>query len=189
MTEKSFDTRLTNAENAVIEWFTKAGAEVGDSLDQDNNEFLDPELLGLRIGDIEIFIGEATCEPISPAKFATDRDQVFEIESEVPHHHLEVAVLAVLGSPFDAATLDAMVDDIRPDFAESYVVEGDTFADGSMKPSFCLPVQIEVSSEDSDNNIWVIRRFRVDDAESSNFDEMMTEFWALTHSVRERVLS
>lgn len=189
MTEESFDTQLTNLEKALIGWSIKAGAEVDEDVDLENDEFLDPGLIGLRIGEVELFIGDATCEPITPAKFGTDRDQLFEIEPDVPHHHREIAALAVLGSPFDVPTLDAMVDDLRPDYAEDYVTEGNTFTDGSMKPSFCVPFFIEVSTEGPDNNVWVVRRFRVEDAETSNFNEMMAEFWDLIASVRERVLA
>lgn len=189
MTQESFGTRLTNIEKSIIEWLTKVGAEVDDEVDLEDDEFLDTEILGLRVGDVEIFIGEATCYGSDFVEIKADANFDLSRIQRRGHHHLEVAALAVQGSPFDVSTLDAMVDDLRPDLVEEFVIENDTFTDGTMKPSFCAPFLIEVSTEGPDNNVWVVRRFRVEDAETSNFNEMMAEFWDLIASVRERVLA
>jgi hypothetical protein len=78
------------------------------------------------------------------------------------------------------------LNDLKPDIVEPYLKEGNTFLDGSMKPSFCLPIHIEVPSDGEDNNVWVVRRFRIQDIDDGSFTGLMTEFLTLVNQVQEK---
>jgi hypothetical protein len=40
-----------------------------------------------------------------------------------------------------------------------------------------------------DNNVWVVRRFRVEEVQASTFHQSMAQFLSLVNTVRDKVLS
>ena len=194
MTLEDFDVQLLLAREAITEWLVKAGAEVADSDDygdfddEDDEEFGD-ELTTLLLDDIEFYIGPATCDSSQFEEWVTDKDFKLVAVSRNGHHHLEIAAVPVLGSPLPLSVLDDLVRDLQPDEPEAYVKVGDTFSDGSMKTSFCDPFAIEVRDDGGSNNVWVVRRFRIDDTTSEDFDSLMSEVVNLAREVRDKVES
>jgi hypothetical protein len=189
MTDFEFETELHDAKTALINWMVSAGAEVGEIEDDDEEGSLDDDIIGMRIDEVEFFVGEATCDSSNFNELVVDDDFSLISVSRNGHHHLEIAALAISASPFSLDILNNLVDGLRPDVLEDYVKEGDTFSDGTLSPGFCIPFAIEVSSEMMDNNVWVVRRFRVEEVQASTFHQLMTEFLSLVNTVRDKVLS
>ena len=189
MTDFDFETELHDAKTALINWMVSAGAEVGEIEDDEEEGSLDDDIVGMRIDEVEFFVGEATCDSSNFNELLVDDEFSLISVSRNGHHHLEIAGLAIAGSPFSLDMLNNFVEELRPGVVEDYVKEGDTFSDGTFSPSFCIPFAIEVSSEMMDNNVWVVRRFRVEEVQASTFHQSMTEFLSLVHSVRDKVLS
>jgi hypothetical protein len=189
MTDVDFETELHDAKTSLIHWMVSAGAEVGEIEDDEEEGSLDDDIVGMRIDEVEFFVGDATCDSSNFNELVVDDDFSLVSVSRNGHHHLEIAALAIAASPFSLDILNNFVDELRPDVLEDYVKEGDTFSDGTLSPSFCIPFAIEVSSEMMENNVWVVRRFRVEEVQASTFHQSMSEFLSLVNAVQDKVLS
>jgi hypothetical protein len=165
------------------------GAEIMDT-DEDlvgsDEEMSYSKLIPLSWNDVEYFIGDATCDPSHFYELVTDKDFKLVSVSRNGHHHFEIAALVLLDPDLTSESLHDTLNDLKPDIVEPYLKEGNTFLDGSMKPSFCLPFNIEVPSDGEDNNVWVVRRFRVQDFEDGSYVDLMTEFLALVDQVEKK---
>ena len=195
MTSENFEEKVRQARAALITCMVDAGAEIFsesepfDDLDDGEDEPFDQDLTCLLLNDVEYYVGPATCDPSTFDELVTDKDFKLVTVQRNGHHHFEIAAIAVMGSPLSPETLNELTFDLRPDTAESYVRDGDTFSDGSLRASFCEPFAIEVSVENQDNNVWVVRRFRVEDTDSDTFTASVSEVIDLVNRVRLQVLS
>jgi len=189
MSDENFAVQVLRAKKALISWMIEAGAEaINTDEDQDDieDESWEPEIFAVTRNDVEYFIGDATCDPSHFYELVTDKDFKLVSVSRNGHHHFEIAALVLLDPDLTSESLHDTLNDLKPDIVEPYLKEGNTFLDGSMKPSFCLPINIEVPSDGEDNNVWVVRRFRVQDFEDGSYVDLMTEFLILVNQVQEK---
>lgn len=189
MSDENFAVQVLRAKKALISWMIEAGAEaINTDEDQDDieDESWEPEIFAVTRNDVEYFIGDATCDPSHFYELVTDKDFKLVSVSRNGHHHFEIAALVLLDPDLTSESLHDTLNDLKPDIVEPYLKEGNTFLDGSMKPSFCLPINIEVPSDGEDNNVWVVRRFRVQDFEDGSYVDLMTEFLTLVNQVQEK---
>jgi len=189
MSDENFEVQVQSAKQELVNWMVEAGAEaIYADEDQDDieDESWEPEIFAVTRNDVEYFIGDATCDPSHFYELVTDKDFKLVSVSRNGHHHFEIAALILLDPDLSSESVHGTVNDLKPDIVEPYVKEGNTFLDGSMKPSFCLPIHIEVPSDGEDNNVWVVRRFRVQDFEDGSYVDLMTEFLALVDQVEKK---
>jgi hypothetical protein len=189
MSDENFEVQVQSAKQELVNWMVEAGAEaIYPDEDQDDieDESWEPEIFAVTRNDVEYFIGDATCDPSHFYELVTDKDFKLVSVSRNGHHHFEIAALVLLDPDLTSESLHDTLNDLKPDIVEPYVKEGNTFLDGSMKPSFCLPFNIEVPSDGEDNNVWVVRRFRVQDFEDGSYVDLMTEFLALVDQVEKK---
>jgi len=189
MSDENFEVQLQRAKQTLVSWMVEAGAEIMDTdedLDGSDEEMSYSKMIPLSWNGVEYFIGDATCDPSHFYELVTDKDFKLVSVSRNGHHHFEIAALILLDPDLSSESLHDTVNDLKPDIVEPYVKEGNTFLDGSMKPSFCLPFHIEVPGDGEDNNVWVVRRFRVQDFEDGSYVDLMTEFLALVDQVEKR---
>jgi hypothetical protein len=189
MSDENFEVQVQSAKQELVNWMVEAGAEaIYADEDQDDieDESWEPEIFAVTRNDVEYFIGDATCDPSHFYELVTDKDFKLVSVSRNGHHHFEIAALVLLDPDLTSESLHDTLNDLKPDIVEPYLKEGNTFLDGSMKPSFCLPIHIEVPSDGEDNNVWVVRRFRVQDFEDGSYVDLMTEFLALVDQVQEK---
>ena len=189
MSDENFEVQIQRAKQALVSWMVEEGAEIMDT-DEDlvgsDEEMSYSKLIPLSWNDVEYFIGDATCDPSHFYELVTDKDFKLVSVSRNGHHHFEIAALVLLDTDLTSESLHDTLNDLKPDIVEPYLKEGNTFLDGSMKPSFCLPIHIEVPSDGEDNNVWVVRRFRVQDFEDGSYVDLMTEFLALVDQVEKK---
>ena len=189
MSDENFEVQVQSAKQELVNWMVEAGAEaIYADEDQDDieDESWEPEIFAVTRNDVEYFIGDATCDPSHFYELVTDKDYKLVSVSRNGHHHFEIAALVLLDTDLTSESLHDTLNDLKPDIVEPYLKEGNTFLDGSMKPSFCLPIHIEVPSDGEDNNVWVVRRFRVQDFEDGSYVDLMTEFLALVDQVEKK---
>jgi hypothetical protein len=62
MTDVDFETELHDAKTSLIHWMVSAGAEVGEIEDDEEEGSLDDDIVGMRIDEVEFFVGDATCD-------------------------------------------------------------------------------------------------------------------------------
>ena len=189
MSDENFEVQVQSAKQELVNWMVEAGAEaIYADEDQDDieDESWEPEIFAVTRNDVEYFIGDATCDPSHFYELVTDKDFKLVSVSRNGHHHFEIAALVLLDPDLTSESLHDTLNDLKPDIVEPYLKEGNTFLDGSMKPSFCLPIHIEGPSDGEDNNVWVVRRFRVQDFEDGSYVDLMTEFLALVDQVQEK---
>ena len=189
MSDENFEVQVQSAKQELVNWMVEAGAEaIYADEDQDDieDESWEPEIFAVTRNDVEYFIGDATCDPSHFYELVTDKDFKLVSVSRNGHHHFEIAALVLLDPGLSSESLHDTLNDLKPDIVEPYVKEGNTFLDGSMKTSFCLPFHIEVPSDGEDNNVWVVRRFRVQDFEDGSYVDLMTEFLALVDQVEKK---
>ena len=189
MSDENFEVQVQSAKQELVNWMVEAGAEaIYPDEDQDDieDESWEPEIFAVTRNDVEYFIGDATCDPSHFYELVTDKDFKLVSVSRNGHHHFEIAAFILLDPDLTSESVHGTVNDLKPDIVEPYVKEGNTFLDGSMKPSFCLPIHIEVPSDGEDNNVWVVRRFRVQDFEDGSYVDLMTEFLALVDQVEKK---
>ncbi|CAB4558466.1 MAG: hypothetical protein F2891_01030 [Actinobacteria bacterium] len=189
MSDENFEVQVQSAKQELVNWMVEAGAEaIYADEDQDDieDESWEPEIFSVIRNDVEYFIGDATCDPSHFYELVTDKDFKLVSVSRNGHHHFEIAALFLLDPDLTSESLHDTLNDLKPDIVEPYLKEGNTFLDGSMKPSFCLPIHIEVPSDGEDNNVWVVRRFRVQDFEDGSYVDLMTEFLALVDQVEKK---
>jgi hypothetical protein len=189
MPDENFEVQIQRAKKTLVSWMVEEGAEIMDT-DEDlvgsDEEMSYSKLIPLSWNDVEYFIGDATCDPSHFYELVTDKDYKLIEVSQNGHHHFEIAAFTVSDSPLSIETLNEKVEDLRPDIVEAYVKKDDTFLDGSMKTSFCQPFTIEASTDGDYNNVWVVRRFRVQDIDDGSFVGLMTEFLTLVNQVQEK---
>ena len=189
MSDENFEVQLQRAKQTLVSWMVDAGAEIMDTdedLDDSDEEMSYAKMIPLSWNGVEYFIGDATCDPSHFYELVTDKDFKLVSVSRNGHHHFEIAALVLLDPDLTSESLHDTLNDLKPDIVEPYLKEGNTFLDGSMKPSFCLPFNIEVPSDGEDNNVWVVRRFRVQDFEDGSYVDLMTEFLALVDQVEKK---
>ena len=189
MSDENFEVQIQRAKQTLVSWMVEAGAEaIYADEDQDDieDESWEPEIFAVTRNDVEYFIGDATCDPSHFYELVTDKDFKLVSVSRNGHHHFEIAALVLLDTDLTSESLHDTLNDLKPDIVEPYLKEGNTFLDGSMKPSFCLPIHIEVPSDGEDNNVWVVRRFRIQDIDDGSFTGLMTEFLTLVNQVQEK---
>ena len=189
MSDENFEVQVQSAKQELVNWMVEAGAEaIYADEDQDDieDESWEPEIFAVTRNDVEYFIGDATCDPSHFYELVTDKDFKLVSVSRNGHHHFEIAALVLLDTDLTSESLHDTLNDLKPDIVEPYLKEGNTFLDGSMKPSFCLPIHIEVPSDGEHNNVWVVRRFRVQDFEDGSYVDLMTEFLALVDQVEKK---
>jgi hypothetical protein len=189
MSDENFEVQVQSAKQELVNWMVEAGAEaIYADEDQDDieDESWEPEIFAVTRNDVEYFIGDATCDPSHFYELVTDKDFKLVSVSRNGHHHFEIAALVLLDPDLTSESLHDTLNDLKPDIVEPYLKEGNTFLDGSMKPSFCLPFHIEVPGDGEDSNVWVVRRFRVQDFEDGSYVDLMTEFLALVDQVEKR---
>ena len=189
MSDENFEVQVQSAKQELVNWMVEAGAEaIYADEDQDDieDESWEPEIFAVTRNDVEYFIGDATCDPSHFYELVTDKDFKLVSVSRNGHHHFEIAAFILLDPDLTSESLHDTLNDLKPDIVEPYLKEGNTFLDGSMKPSFCLPIHIEVPSDGEDNNVWVVRRFRVQDFEDGSYVDLMTEFLALVDQVEKK---
>jgi hypothetical protein len=189
MSDENFEVQVQSAKQELVNWMVEAGAEaIYPDEDQDDieDESWEPEIFAVTRNDVEYFIGDATCDPSHFYELVTDKDFKLVSVSRNGHHHFEIAAFILLDPDLTSESLHDTLNDLKPDIVEPYLKEGNTFLDGSMKPSFCLPIHIEVPSDGEDNNVWVVRRFRVQDFEDGSYVDLMTEFLALVDQVEKK---
>ena len=192
MSDENFKVQVQRAKQTLVNWMIEAGAEIMDTeddFDDSDEELPYAKMIPLSWNGVEYFIGDATCDPSGFYELVTDKDFKLNSVSRNGHHHLEIAAFTVIDSPFSIEILDEKIEDLRPDVVEAYVKADDTFSDGSMKTSFCQPFTIEASTDGDYNNVWVIRRFRVQDFDDDSFTGLMTEFFALVDQVQKKFKS
>ena len=189
MSDENFEVQIQRAKQTLVSWMVEEGAEIMDT-DEDlvgsDEEKSYSKLIPLSWNDVEYFIGDATCDPSHFYELVTDKDFKLVSVSRNGHHHFEIAALILLDPDLSSESVHGTVNELKPDIVEPYVKEGNTFLDGSMKPSFCLPFNIEVPDDGEDNNLWVVRRFRVQDIDDGSFTGLMTEFLTLVNQVQEK---
>ena len=188
MSDENFEVQVQRAKETLVNWMIEAGAEIMDTeedFDDSDEEMSYAKMIPLSWNGVEYFIGDATCDP-SLHEVVTDKDYKLVSVSQNGHHHFEIAAFTVIDSSLSIEMLDEKVEDLRPDIVEAYVKAGDTFLDGSMKTSFCQPFTIEASTDGDYNNVWVVRRFRVQDIDDGSFIGLMTEFLTLVNQVQEK---
>ena len=189
MSDENFEVQIQRAKQTLVSWMVEEGAEIMDT-DEDlvgfDEEMSYSKLIPLSWNDVEYFIGDATCDPSHFYELVTDKDFKLVSVSRNGHHHFEIAALVLLDPDLSSESVHGTVNELKPDIVEPYVKEGNTFLDGSMKPSFCLPFYIEVPDDGEDNNLWVVRRFRVQDIDDGSFTGLMTEFLTLVNQVQEK---
>ena len=189
MSDENFEVQIQRAKQELVNWMVEAGAEAiyaDEDLVGSDEEMSYSKLIPLSWNDVEYFIGDATCDPSHFYELVTDKDFKLVSVSRNGHHHFEIAALVLLDPDLTSESLHDTLNDLKPDIVEPYLKEGNTFLDGSMKPSFCLPIHIEVPSDGEDNNVWVVRRFRVQDFEDGSYVDLMTEFLALVDQVEKK---
>ena len=189
MSDENFEVQIQRAKQTLVSWMVEEGAEIMDTyedLDDSDEEMSYAKMIPLSWNGVEYFIGDATCDPSHFYELVTDKDFKLVSVSRNGHHHFEIAALVLLDPDLTSESLHDTLNDLKPDIVEPYLKEGNTFLDGSMKPSFCLPIHIEVPSDGEDNNVWVVRRFRVQDFEDGSYVDLMTEFLILVNQVQEK---
>jgi hypothetical protein len=189
MSDENFEVQIQRAKQTLVSWMVDAGAEIMDTdedLDDSDEEMSYAKMIPLSWNGVEYFIGDATCDPSHFYELVTDKDFKLVSVSRNGHHHFEIAALILLDPDLSSESVHGTVNDLKPDLVEPYVKEGNTFLDGSMKPSFCLPFNIEVPDDGEDNNVWVVRRFRIQDIDDGSFTGLMTEFLTLVNQVQEK---
>jgi hypothetical protein len=189
MSDENFEVQIQRAKQTLVSWMVEEGAEIMDTyedLDDSDEEMSYAKMIPLSWNGVEYFIGDATCDPSHFYELVTDKDFKLVSVSRNGHHHFEIAALVLLDPDLTSESLHDTLNDLKPDIVEPYLKEGNTFLDGSMKPSFCLPIHIEVPSDGEDNNVWVVRRFRVQDFEDGSYVDLMTEFLALVDQVEKK---
>jgi hypothetical protein len=189
MSDENFEVQLQRAKQTLVSWMVDAGAEIMDTdedLDDSDEEMSYAKMIPLSWNGVEYFIGDATCDPSHFYELVTDKDFKLVSVSRNGHHHFEIAAFILLDPDLSSESVHGTVNDLKPDLVEPYVKEGNTFLDGSMKPSFCLPFNIEVPDDGEDNNVWVVRRFRIQDIDDGSFTGLMTEFLTLVNQVQEK---
>jgi hypothetical protein len=166
MTTNAFLEREWELENSdphfitAIDWFIINGAIFDEEL------FATNPLETVTYEGIDYFFGPATCDPGFHAEI--HKEECYYINE----HVVEIAALAVSGSPLALETLKAIVD---------------TFPVELSKENHDWAVEADFDYEC--NNVWVVRRFTETQLAAADFDAQMREFVALTHQVREAVLS
>lgn len=128
---------------SVVDWFILEGA------DHDETQFGGKLLDRVELRGIDYFFGDTTCD--------------------VDHHIIEVAALAVLGAPYDAATLWSMVAPL----AQS--VDGHN-------------LEIDVDHHE-DTAVWVAARLSDLDLSPGRIDERLRELVELAERVRALIES
>ena len=189
MSDENFEVQLQRAKQTLVSWMVDAGAEIMDTdedLDDSDEEMSYAKMIPLSWNGVEYFIGDATCDPSHFYELVTDKDFKLVSVSRNGHHHFEIAAFIPLDPDLSSESVHGTVNELKPDIVEPYVKEGNTFLDGSMKPSFCLPFNIEVPDDGEDNNVWVVRRFRIQDIDDGSFTGLMTEFLTLVNQVQEK---
>jgi hypothetical protein len=189
MSDENFEVQLQRAKQTLVSWMVDAGAEIMDTdedLDDSDEEMSYAKMIPLSWNGVEYFIGDATCDPSHFYELVTDKDFKLVSVSRNGHHHFEIAAFILLDPDLSSESVHGTVNELKPDIVEPYVKEGNTFLDGSMKPSFCLPFNIEVPEDGEDNNVWVVRRFRIQDIDDGSFTGLMTEFLTLVNQVQEK---
>jgi hypothetical protein len=189
MSDENFEVQLQRAKQTLVSWMVDAGAEIMDTdedLDDSDEEMSYAKMIPLSWNGVEYFIGDATCDPSHFYELVTDKDFKLVSVSRNGHHHFEIAAFILLDPDLTSESLHDTLNDLKPDIVEPYLKEGNTFLDGSMKPSFCLPFNIEVPDDGEDNNVWVVRRFRIQDIDDGSFTGLMTEFLTLVNQVQEK---
>ena len=154
----------------VLDWMIMAGAEY-DHEGYLNGDYLEEFLLG----DIQYFMGEATCEAVEMSQEEIARTE--DYRSQMEHHDFEIVALAALGAPFDVATLSSMVAHLQPTVVEKYISPSHTEIE-------CKPVCLEVKEEEGSVNVWAVQRFKVGDVDKENFHVTMTAFVALAEAAQ-----
>jgi hypothetical protein len=189
MSDENFEVQIQRAKQTLVSWMVDAGAEIMDTdedLDDSDEEMSYAKMIPLSWNGVEYFIGDATCDPSHFYELVTDKDFKLVSVSRNGHHHFEIAAFIPLDPDLSSESVHGTVNELKPDIVEPYVKEGNTFLDGSMKPSFCLPFNIEVPEDGEDNNVWVVRRFRIQDIDDGSFTGLMTEFLTLVNQVQEK---
>jgi hypothetical protein len=189
MSDENFEVQIQRAKQTLVSWMVEEGAEIMDTdedLDDSDEEMSYAKMIPLSWNGVEYFIGDATCDPSHFYELVTDKDFKLVSVSRNGHHHFEIAAFILLDPDLSSESVHGTVNDLKPDLVEPYVKEGNTFLDGSMKPSFCLPFNIEVPDDGEDNNVWVVRRFRIQDIDDGSFTGLMTEFLALVDQVEKK---
>lgn len=138
----------------IIDWCVMEGGEVIVEALGDGMPF------PLFVKGCEVYVGSATCG---------DRVEVYKDEKYFfPEHVVEIASLVDMGSPLPTDLLNELVAPIQQRIEETI--------DGHH-------ISVEVADMGEDRCIWVVRRFTLEELESSQFDEMMREHLQLTHEV------
>ena len=187
MTQPDYRDVLETATEKVVEWMVNHGAIDPGPGDIDDNADLHTMMMGLRtlhLDGLEWFVGEATCDPAEPASYATDKELIVEVESEVPHHNLEIAALVPVESPVEEHELEAIVDEFDPGVVETY--------ESVLPPSADYPAgecsELSVSLDQDHNDlIWVVRRLRFDEIDGPGFDAVMSAFVSLVRTTCRRI--
>lgn len=176
-----FFTKYPLARTTIINWLVNAGAELVESDDGEDEDSLGDELTTLMLDDVEFYVGPATCDSSFVEHWEIDQDAKVMVIDPNSHHHFEVAALPITDSPKSLELLADLVYPLKPP-ADN---------DQSFAPSGldCEPFNLEVSDDDGSNNVWVVRRFRVDDITSEDFDSLMREVLNVAREVRNKVKS
>jgi hypothetical protein len=166
MTDNPFEGREEEFEEAkthyvpVIDWFILSGALTDE-------ERFETEMLGQVLhNEVEYYFGPSTCDP--GFHVAVYKDERYILDD----HVVEIGALAVLGSALPIEALENLV--AKFEFAPP--------CDGH-------DVAVEAAEDESGRSVWVVRRFTEKQLAAADFDAQMREFVALTHKVREAVLS
>jgi hypothetical protein len=178
MTSSDYDEVLEKAIDKIVAFMTYKGAvDVSESV-----EFNPMSLRQMILDDLDCFIGEATCDPVEPARFATDKELIVRYAHEVPHHNLEIAALVPLVSPVAPGDLAAIVRELNPGVSDSY--------ESAVPESVDLPggvcEQLSVVLDD-DNDTWVTRRLKFSDVNGENFENIMDEFILLARATCKKI--
>lgn len=184
MTQHEYREAIDSATIKIAAWMVAHGAvdTEPDPHDEDSMFGMMMELRMMYLDDLECFIGGATCDPVEPAHYATDKELIVEYEHEVPHHNLEIAALVPLVSPVSVRDLEAIVDELNPGVVDSYVSALPDYEDS--EGGNCEKLSVAI---DEDRNTWVVRRLRFDDIDGPDFDSIMSEFVALARTTCKRI--
>jgi hypothetical protein len=180
VTATGYRALVEDATEKIVAWIVNHGAVDTGPPDPEDSMSLRMVILD----DLECFVGGATCDPVEPAYFATDKELIVEYEHEVPHHHLEIAALVPLVSPVAPGDLEAIVDDLNPGVVETYVSACPGAED--IGGGQCEELSVAIA-EGSRMDTWVTRRLTFHDVSGDTFDEIMNEFVALARTTCKKI--
>lgn len=179
MTTQDFEQKHRQARESIINSLVQSGAQLIEIDDPEIEDQLVDELTILLLDNVEYYVGPATCDTSLLEHWEIDQDAKFLVLDPNSHHHFEVAALPVASSPLSLEELAEMVYPLKPETPDDQLAN----------PDFCEPFTLEVSDDDESNNVWVVRRFRVDDVSQPDFSTSMREVVDLVGKVQGRVLS